>query len=113
MRATSSASRPSGPAPTKDGQAPHLNVIVLMRGLLLHAFTRVYFEGEAGQRSRSGAASVPADRRRTLLAVREADRGGSPVYRFDIRMQGPDETVFFDVEPRTCCGYSSLPICMT
>ena len=38
-----------------------------------------------------------ADRRKTLLAVREADRGGCSVYRFDIRMQGPDETVFFDV----------------
>ena len=85
------------PGATKDGQAPHLNVIVLMRGLLLHAFTRVYFEGEPANDRDPVLASVPADRRRTLLAVREADRGGSPVYRFDIRMQGPDETVFFDV----------------
>jgi protocatechuate 3,4-dioxygenase beta subunit len=34
-------------------------------------------------------------RRRTLIAPREA-RGGKVVYRFDIRLQGPDETVFFD-----------------
>lgn len=83
------------PGATKDGQAPHLNVIVLMRGLLLHAFTRAYFEGEAANASDPVLASVPAARRKTLLAVREST-GGCPVYRFDIRMQGADETVFFD-----------------
>ena len=85
------------PGATKDGQAPHLNVIVLMRGLLVHAFTRIYFEGDAANERDPVLASVPAGRRKTLLAVRESDRGGPPVYRFDIRMQGPDETVFFDV----------------
>src|SRR5687768_12474666 len=36
--------KPGAEAP---GQAPHINVIVTMRGLLLHAFTRVYFSDEA------------------------------------------------------------------
>jgi protocatechuate 3,4-dioxygenase alpha subunit len=41
-------------------------------------------------------ASVPAERRGTLLARREAQAGGTVVYRFDVRMQGEAETVFFD-----------------
>ena len=41
-------------------------------------------------------AQVPADRRDTLIAVREPGNGNA-VYRFDIRLQGDNETVFFDV----------------
>jgi protocatechuate 3,4-dioxygenase alpha subunit len=85
------------PGATKDGQAPHLNVIVLMRGLLVHAFTRAYFEGEAANAKDAVLNSVPGARRKTLIARHEGQRGGRAIYRFDIRMQGPDETVFFDV----------------
>jgi protocatechuate 3,4-dioxygenase alpha subunit len=85
------------PGATRDGQAPHLDVIVLMRGLLLHAFTRAYFDGEPGNATDPVLVSVPAARRRTLIATLEGQRGGRQVYRFDIRMQGADETVFFDV----------------
>jgi protocatechuate 3,4-dioxygenase alpha subunit len=84
------------PGAIGDGQAPHLNVIVLMRGLLVHAFTRVYFEDEPANADDPVLASVPAARRKTLLARREPV-AGKKVYRFDIRMQGADETVFFDV----------------
>jgi protocatechuate 3,4-dioxygenase alpha subunit len=35
-------------------------------------------------------------RRQTLLARRES-RDGATVYRFDIRLQGDGETVFFDI----------------
>ncbi len=84
------------PGAIGDGQAPHLNVIVLMRGLLVHAFTRVYFEDEPANATDPVLASVPAARRKTLMARREPT-AGKVVYRFDIRMQGPDETVFFDV----------------
>jgi protocatechuate 3,4-dioxygenase, alpha subunit len=77
-----------------DGQAPHLNVTVLMRGLLLHAFTRVYFDDEAAANAADPVlALVPAERRDTLLAR----RAGPGEYRFDIVMQGDGETVFFDV----------------
>lgn len=77
-------------------QAPHVNVIVLMRGMLLHVFTRLYFSDEAEANSKDPVlSSVPAERRHTLIAKRSVSPGGT-VYRFDIRMQGPDETVFFD-----------------
>jgi protocatechuate 3,4-dioxygenase alpha subunit len=39
-------------------------------------------------------ALVPPERRQTLLATPDAARGG--LFRFDIRLQGQDETVFFD-----------------
>ena len=74
-------------------QAPHLNVIVTMRGMLLHAYTRVYFPDEPANANDPVLNSVPPERRHTLIA---AHRGGG-VYRFDIHMQGESETVFFDV----------------
>lgn len=78
-------------------QAPHIDVIVMMRGMLSHAFTRVYFDDEAAANAGDEVlAGVPAERRETLIARREALPGGV-VYRFDIRMQGPQETVFFDL----------------
>ena len=84
------------PGACGDGQAPHISVIVTMRGMLSHAFTRVYFSDEAAANATDPVLqSVPADRRATLIAVRQEQPGGI-VYRFDIRMQGPQETVFFD-----------------
>jgi len=78
-------------------QAPHINVIVFMRGLLLHAYTRIYFSDEAAANAHDPVlVSVPADRRKTLIATRD-ETSAAPVYRLDIYMQGPDETVFFDV----------------
>jgi protocatechuate 3,4-dioxygenase alpha subunit len=85
------------PGAESPGEAPHINVIVLMRGLLLHAFTRVYFSDEAEANAKDAVLqSVPADRRHTLIAER-VEQGGAVTYRFDIRMQGTDETAFFDV----------------
>jgi protocatechuate 3,4-dioxygenase alpha subunit len=81
------------PGQVDRGQAPHLNVIVSMRGMLLHAFTRIYFSDEAATNAIDKVLNaVPADRRDTLIAIR---RDGN-VYRFDIHMQGDHETVFFD-----------------
>jgi protocatechuate 3,4-dioxygenase alpha subunit len=85
------------PGATPDGQAPHVDVIVSMRGLLSHAFTRIYFDDEAAANATDPVlAAVPAERRATLLARRE-DAPGGIVYHFDVRMQGDGETVFFDV----------------
>lgn len=84
------------PASVDGEQAPHVNVIVFMRGLLLHAYTRVYFSDESAANARDRVlSSVPIERRETLIAAREAGAGGV-VYRFDIHMQGDRETVFFD-----------------
>jgi protocatechuate 3,4-dioxygenase alpha subunit len=85
------------PGTETSGEAPHINVIVTMRGLLLHTFTRIYFSDEAGANANDAVLqSVPADRRGTLIAERVA-QDGAVRYRFDIRMQGDGETVFFDV----------------
>jgi protocatechuate 3,4-dioxygenase, alpha subunit len=76
------------------GEAPHIHVVVLMRGLLLHAFTRLYFADEADANAADPTlAEVPAPRRETLLAKRVAPGR----YLFNIRMQGDAETVFFDL----------------
>ncbi len=80
-----------------DGQAPHIGVIVQARGILNHAFTRIYFADEADANDTDPVLqSVPQDRRNTLIAARSETPAG-PLYRFDIHMQGDDETVFFDV----------------
>ena len=85
------------PGSIDDAQAPHISIIVFMRGMLTHAYTRLYFSDEASANARDPVLqSVPAERRDTLIA-RRSDNGGATVYRFDIRMQGENETVFFDV----------------
>jgi len=85
------------PGPETPGEAPHINLIVMMRGMLLHAFTRVYFSDESAANAKDAVLdSVPAERRNTLVAKR-SESGGAVTYRFDIHMQGPAETVFFDV----------------
>ena len=87
-----------GAVPDPDGkpQAPHILVAVFARGLLLHNYTRIYFDGEAGNAGDPVLALVPPDRRPTLIASREPGNS-NPVYRFDIRLPGDDETVFFDI----------------
>lgn len=84
------------PGPLGDDQAPHIDVIVTMRGLLSHAFTRLYFDDLVDANAKDPVlAAVPRERRTTLIARREVQPGGI-AYRFDIRMQGEQETVFFD-----------------
>jgi len=85
------------PGPAAPGEAPCIDVIVTMRGMLLHAFTRVYFDDEREANARDPVlAALPAERRASLIAKREVQPGGV-AYRFDIRMQGAKETVFFDL----------------
>lgn len=87
-----------GVVPDPDGkpQAPHLVLAVFARGMLLHLYTRIYFGGEAANADDPVLALVPIDRRATLIAQRANCNPGT-AYRFDIHMQGDDETVFFDV----------------
>ena len=68
-----------------------------MRGLLSHVYTRLYFsDEEAANAADPVLATVPEERRRTLIAPREHS-DGRVQYRFDIHMQGDNETVFFDL----------------
>ncbi|MGH2885304.1 MAG: protocatechuate 3,4-dioxygenase subunit alpha [Solirubrobacteraceae bacterium] len=74
-------------------QAPHIDVSVFARGMLHRCVTRIYFADEPQANAGDPVlARVPVERRATLLA--EPHNGG---YRFDIRFQGPHETVFFAV----------------
>jgi len=85
-----------GGLPAGDGriEAPHLDVSVFARGLLDRVVTRIYFDDEpAANAADPVLAALPdPERRGTLMAT--AEPGG---YRFDIRLQGDRETVFFDV----------------
>ncbi|WP_409192761.1 protocatechuate 3,4-dioxygenase subunit alpha [Bradyrhizobium sp. RDM4] len=85
-----------GAVPDPDGkpQAPHIVLAVFGRGMLRHLYTRIYFSDEAANAADPVLALVPADRRATIIATREA---GKPVYRLDLHLQGDKETVFFDV----------------
>jgi protocatechuate 3,4-dioxygenase alpha subunit len=74
-------------------QAPHMVVLVFSRGLLRHLISRVYFEDEPGNASDTVLQRVPAERQHTLIAKRKSVDGNS--YRWDVILQGQDETVFF------------------
>jgi protocatechuate 3,4-dioxygenase alpha subunit len=76
-----------------DGQAPHIAVSVFARGLLNRVVTRIYFpEEEAANAADRVLSGLDEQARTTLVAVREEDG-----YRFDVLLQGPDETAFFSV----------------
>ena len=87
-----------GPVPGRGNalQAPHINIALFARGLLKHLYTRIYFADEAANASDPLLSSIEDDSaRRSLLARPE---GGSPaVYRFDIVLQGDNETAFLDI----------------
>jgi protocatechuate 3,4-dioxygenase alpha subunit len=84
------------PGPNGKSQAPHVVFCVFSRGMLRQIYTRLYFSDEESNATDAILALVPADRRGTLIAHKEA-RSDAPVYRFDIRVQGDNETVFFDI----------------
>ena len=81
------------PGPEGRLQAPHLLVGLFARGLLTRLVTRIYFEDEPANAQDPILAEVAPDRRTTLVAVRR-DPG---LYSHAIVLQGPGETVFFDV----------------
>jgi len=88
-----------GPVPGNEDsvQAPHINFVIFARGMLVHAYTRMYFGDEAANESDPVLNSIKNKaRRRTLVATRD-EQNGKPVYRFYIRLQGGNETVFFDM----------------
>jgi protocatechuate 3,4-dioxygenase, alpha subunit len=79
------------------GAAPFVTIVVFMRGLLSHVYTRLYFSDEETANAADPVlATVPAERRKTMIAAHETTPSGI-CYRFDIHMQGADETVFFDL----------------
>jgi protocatechuate 3,4-dioxygenase alpha subunit len=84
------------PGPNGKAQAPHIVFCIFSRGMLRQIYTRMYFADEAANSADPILALVPQDRRGTLVAHKET-QGDLPVYRFDIRVQGENETVFFEI----------------
>jgi protocatechuate 3,4-dioxygenase, alpha subunit len=88
-----------GPLPCPDSgtEAPHLDVSVFARGLLDRVVTRIYFPDEVAANEADPVLSSLGDQAlaATLIAQTAAEIPGE--FRFDIRLQGERETVFFDV----------------
>jgi len=83
----------SVPGPGNLLQAPHINVSIFARGLLKRLVTRIYFPDDPLNTADPVLNSVAAERRSTLVA--HTDQPG--ILRFEIVLQGKNETVFFDV----------------
>ncbi|MBW4709119.1 protocatechuate 3,4-dioxygenase subunit alpha [Roseobacter sp. YSTF-M11] len=83
---------------TGQNMAPHLNFWIVARGINLGLNTRMYFSDEAEANAVDPVLNlIEWERRRDTLIATRSERNGKPVYRFDIRLQGDDETVFFDI----------------
>jgi protocatechuate 3,4-dioxygenase, alpha subunit len=84
----------SVPGPEGSPQAPHVMVSIFARGLLKRLVTRIYFPDENESNTLDPVLSSIEDPgfRKTLVAHEE---GG--VLRFDVRLQGDDQTVFFEL----------------
>ncbi|TBV09476.1 protocatechuate 3,4-dioxygenase subunit alpha [Phytopseudomonas dryadis] len=77
--------------------APHINVSLFARGINIHLHTRLYFEDEAEANAKDPVLNlIEQPQRRETLIARRCEIDGKLAYRFDIRLQGEEETVFFD-----------------
>ena len=81
--------------------APHINAWIVARGINIGLNTRIYFSDEAEANANDAVLNlIEWEQRRDTLVAERLDRrldSGAAVYRFDIRLQGEGETVFFDV----------------
>lgn len=89
-----------GPVTGRNGvlMAPHINLWLVARGINVGLNTRIYFSDEQEANAADPVMGLIEweNRRKTLIAQRNEDKG-RVTYRFDIRLQGEDETVFFDI----------------
>lgn len=77
--------------------APHINVSLFARGINIHLQTRLYFEDEDQANAADPVLNlIEQPQRRETLVARRCEVEGRLAYRFDIRIQGEGETVFFD-----------------
>jgi protocatechuate 3,4-dioxygenase alpha subunit len=88
-----------GPVPGRGNalQAPHINLAFFSRGLLRQLHTRIYFAGEPANASDPLLSSIDDDAARDTLIAKRGPAAGTPVYRFDIVLQGKGETAFLDI----------------
>ncbi|MFC5698930.1 protocatechuate 3,4-dioxygenase subunit alpha [Pseudomonas sp. GCM10022186] len=77
--------------------APHINVSLFARGINIHLQTRIYFDDEAAANAVDPVLNlIEQPQRRETLVAHRCEVDGQLAYRFDIRIQGEGETVFFD-----------------
>jgi protocatechuate 3,4-dioxygenase alpha subunit len=89
-----------GPVMGRNGQmmAPHINLWIVARGINVGLNTRIYFDDEAEANASDPVLNIIEwERRRATLIAKRTERDGKIVYRFDVKMQGEDENVFFDI----------------
>lgn len=82
------------PGPDGTTQAPHIVVSVFMRGLLRRLVTRIYFPEDAANAEDFALHLVEPLRRATLIARKSSK--GAGFLEWNVVLQGPEETVFFD-----------------
>lgn len=85
----------SVPGPQGKAQAPHLLVSIFMRGILRRLVTRMYFPDDPENGADPILILVEPARRSTLIAKKSVQAPGT--VRWDVHLQGPEETVFFDL----------------
>ena len=79
-------------------QAPHINLWTVARGINVGLNTRLYFNDETEANAEGPVLSIiELELRRPTLLAKRGERDGQIVYRFDIKLQGQDDTVFFDI----------------
>lgn len=77
-------------------QAPHINLRVFARGMLIHVYTRIYFPDQPANQADPVLSKIADQSRRQTLIATKHESDDLPTYGFDIRLQGSQETVFFD-----------------
>ena len=89
-----------GPVMGRNGRmmAPHINLWLVARGINIGLNTRIYFSDENAANAADPVINlVEWERRRETLIARRSEADGKIVYRFDVQIQGENETVFFDI----------------
>jgi protocatechuate 3,4-dioxygenase alpha subunit len=86
------------PGTVNEQQAPHINVILFLRGSLVPLYTRIYFSDEEQANNNDELLNAVEPGRRQTLIAQHIEKPGLLEYIFNIHLQNADETVFFDVE---------------
>ncbi|MXN64669.1 protocatechuate 3,4-dioxygenase subunit alpha [Stappia sp. GBMRC 2046] len=85
------------PGQMKEGLAPRIDFLIFARGINLHLHTRIYFQEDQALVEADPELRRVAPKSRATLIAQRIDGGAKAAYRFDVNLQGENETVFFDV----------------
>ena len=78
--------------------APHINIWIVARGINIGLNTRLYFSDEEAANAADPVLNlIEQPVRRSTLIAKRSERADRIAYAFTINLQGPDETVFFDI----------------